>query len=125
MLYSPIEKHWVRGMLMNVEDVTEMEVWKEKVAQDISDIKQRQRENETALSSVKSDVHKLQVTVQLQDREINSLKDTLSEIKDDTNFIRRKLDKDKEEQLKQYKNMTWKIVGGVVLAVILVQLGLQ
>ena len=110
---------------MNVEDVTEMEVWKEKVAQDISDIQQRQRENETALSSVKSDVHKLQVTGQLQDREINSLKDTLSEIKDDTNFIRRKLDKDKEEQLKQYKNMTWKIVGGVVLAVILVQLGLQ
>ena len=109
----------------SIKDVTEMEVWKEKVAQDISDIKQRQRENETALSSVKSDVHKLQVTVQLQDREINSLKDTLSEIKDDTNFIRRKLDKDKEEQLKQYKNMTWKIVGGVVLAVILVQLGLQ
>ena len=102
-----------------------MEVWKERVSQEIADIKQRQRENENSLSTVKSDIHKLQITVQLQDKEISSLKDTLTEIKDDTNFIRRRIDKDREEQLKQYKNLTWKIVGGVVLAVILVQLGLQ
>jgi len=63
------------------KDVTEMEVWKEKVVQDISDIKQRQRENETSLTSLKSDVHKLQITTQLQDKEINTLKDTLKEIK--------------------------------------------
>ena len=110
---------------MITEDVNEVEVWKEKVAQDITDIKQRQRDNENALSTVQSDVHKLQVTVKLQDQEINSLKETLREIKDDTNFIRSRMDKDKEEQLRQYKNMTWKIVGGVVLAVILIQLGLQ
>ena len=110
---------------MNIEDVTEMEVWKERVLREIAEIKQRQRDNENSLSTVKSDVHKLQVTVQLQDKEISSLKETLTEIKDDTNFIRRRIDKDREEQLKQYKNLTWKIVGGVVLAVILVQLGLQ
>lgn len=110
---------------MSTEDVTEMEVWKERVSQEIADIKQRQRDNENSLSSVKSDIHKLQVTVQLQDKEISSLKDTLTEIKDDTNFIRGRIDKDREEQLKQYKNLTWKIVGGVVLAVILVQIGLQ
>ena len=74
---------------------------------------------------MKSDIHKLQITVQLQDKEISSLKDTLTEIKDDTNFIRRRIDKDREEQLKQYKNLTWKIVGSVVLAIILIQLGLQ
>lgn len=102
-----------------------MEVWKERVSQEIADIKQRQRDNENSLSTVKSDIHKLQVTVQLQDKEISSLKDTLTEIKDDTNFIRGRIDKDREEQLKQYKNLTWKIVSGVVLAVILVQLGLQ
>lgn len=110
---------------MSTEDVTEMEVWKERVSQEIADIKQRQRDNENSLSTVKSDIHKLQVTVQLQDKEISSLKDTLTEIKDDTNFIRGRIDKDREEQLKQYKNLTWKIVSGVVLAVILVQLGLQ
>lgn len=110
---------------MSTEDVTEMEVWKERVSQEIADIKQRQRDNENSLSTVKSDIHKLQVTVQLQDKEISSLKDTLTEIKDDTNFIRGRIDKDREEQLKQYKNLTWKIVGGIVLAVILVQLGLQ
>ena len=110
---------------MSAEDVTEMEVWKERVSQEIADIKQRQRENENSLSTVKSDIHKLQVTVQLQDKEISSLKDTLTEIKDDTNFIRGRIDKDREEQLKQYKNLTWKIVGSVVLAIILLQLGLQ
>lgn len=107
------------------KDVTEMEVWKEKVVQDISDIKQRQRESETALTSLKSDVHKLQITTQLQDKEINTLKDTLKEIKDDTNFIRKRMDKDREEQLKQYKSMTWKIVAAIVTAVILTFFGLQ
>lgn len=107
------------------EEVADMEVWKERVSQDISDIKQRQRENENALSIVKQDIHKLQVAVQLQEEKIIALKETLSEIKDDTNFIRGRIDKDREEQLKQYKSLTWKIVGGVVLAVILVQLGLQ
>lgn len=110
---------------MSTEGVTEMEVWKERVSQEIADIKQRQREAENYLSTVKSEIHKLQITVQLQDKEINSLKDTLTEIKDDTNFIRRRIDKDREEQLKQYKNLTWKIVGSVVLAIILIQLGLQ
>ena len=49
--------------------MTEMEVWKERVSQEIADIKQRQRDNENSLSTVKSDIHKLQVTVQLQDKE--------------------------------------------------------
>ena len=107
------------------KDVTEMEVWKEKVVQDISDIKQRQRENENSLSTLQSDVHKLQITTQLQDKEINALKDTLKEIKDDTNFIRKRMDKDREEQLKQYKNMTWKVVVAVITAGVLAFLGLQ
>ena len=102
-----------------------MEVWKEKVVQDISDIKQRQRENENALTSLRSDVHKLQITTQLQDKEISALKDTLKEIKDDTNFIRKRMDKDREEQLKQYKNMTWKIVAAIITAGILTFFGLQ
>lgn len=112
-------------MAYEAKEVTEMEVWKEKVIQDINDIKQRQRENETALTSLKTDVHKLQITTQLQDKEINALKDTLKEIKDDTNFIRKRMDQDREEQLKQYKNMTWKIVAAIVTAGILAFLGLQ
>ena len=102
-----------------------METWKERVVQDINDIKQRQRENETALTNLKSDVHKLQITTQLQDKEINTMKDTLREIKDDTNFIRSRMDKDREEQLKQYRNMTWKIVAAIITAGVLASFGLQ
>lgn len=112
-------------MAYEAKEVTDMEVWKEKVIQDINDIKQRQRENEAALTSLKSDVHKLQITTQLQDKEISALKDTLKEIKDDTNFIRKRMDQDREEQLKQYKNMTWKIVAAIITAGILAFLGLQ
>lgn len=107
----------------SIKDVTEMEVWKEKVTQDINDIRQRQRENETSLNTVKSDVHKLQVTTQLQDKEINTLKEALKEIKNDTSFIRERMDKDREEQLKQYKNMTWKIVGAILIGCIGIAFG--
>ena len=110
---------------METKEVTDMEGWKEKVTQDINDIRQRQRENETSLNAIRSDVHKLQVSDQLQDKEINSLKETLGEIKDDTNFIRNRMDKDREEQLRQYKQTTWKIVVAIVTAGILAFLGLQ
>ena len=110
---------------METKEVTDMEVWKEKVTQDINDIRQRQRENETSLNAIRSDVHKLQVSDQLQDKEINSLKETLGEIKDDTNFIRNRRDKDRDEQLRLYKQTTWKIVVAIVTAGILAFLGLQ
>ena len=76
---------------MTREDVKDVDVWKESIQQDISDIKQRQQQNESTLSGVVSDVHKLQVSDQLQNREITSLKETLRQIQDDTAWIRRKI----------------------------------
>lgn len=72
-------------------DEENMDVWKDRVQQDLNDIKQRQQRNEGELSDIRSDVHKLQVSDQLQNQEINSLKETLSEIKSDTSWIRRKI----------------------------------
>ena len=68
-----------------------MDVWQNKVQQDLTDLRQRQRENETKLNAVVGDIHKLQVSDQLQDKEIASLRETLTEIKEDTNWIRRKI----------------------------------
>lgn len=76
---------------MPSEDVINMDVWKDRVQQDINDIKHRQRENEKGLSDVKSDVHKLQLSEQLQNKEIDGLKETLSRIQDDTTWIRRRI----------------------------------
>src|SRR5690625_3685421 len=73
------------------EDVANMDVWKDRVQSDINDIKQRQRENENKLSDISTDVHKLQVSDQLQNKEISGLKDTLSRIQDDTTWIRRRI----------------------------------
>lgn len=73
------------------EDVKDVDVWREGIQQDINDIKQRQQQNESTLSGVISDVHKLQVSDQLQNQEITSLKETLRQIQDDTSWIRRKI----------------------------------
>lgn len=76
---------------MAQEDVKDVDVWRESIQQDISDIKQKQQQNESTLSGVISDVHKLQVSDQLQNQEITSLKETLRQIQDDTSWIRRKI----------------------------------
>lgn len=54
-----------------------MEVWKENIQQDIS--------------RMRDDIRDLQMNDKLQDQEISTLKATLSEIKEDTNWIRRKI----------------------------------
>ena len=107
------------------EESTKMEEWQNRVQQDITEIKQRQSENEGRLSKVVSDVHKLEISDQLQDKEINTLKTHLGEIKADTGFIRERMDKDREEQLRQYKNTTWKVVGAILVAGALTFLGLN
>jgi hypothetical protein len=68
-----------------------MEVWKEKVQQDISDVKRRQGENESKLNTVINDVHRLQVSDQLQDEKIESMRKALDNIQSDTQWIRRKI----------------------------------
>lgn len=77
--------------MKTTEDVVNMDVWQDRVTQDINDIKQRQRENEAALTGLKSDVHKLELSDQLQNKEISGLKDTLNRIQDDTTWIRRRI----------------------------------
>ena len=73
------------------EELTNMDVWQNRVQQDIVELRQRQRDNESKLGLMEKDIHKLQISDQLQDKEISSLKETLSEIKEDTNWIRRKI----------------------------------
>ncbi len=61
-----------------------MDVWKNQVQQDISDLKQGQ-------SQLKNDVASLQINDKLQDSEISYLRDMLKEIRNDTQWIRRKV----------------------------------
>ena len=68
-----------------------MDVWKDRVTQDITDLRQKQQQNEEKLNIAITDIHKLQVSDQLQDKEIDTLRNMMSEIKDDTSWIRRKI----------------------------------
>lgn len=81
-----------RGSIMTqAEGVVDVDVWKEKVQQDINELKINQNQQEKDLATIKKDIIDLQVNDKLQDREIASVKETLSEIKEDTNWIRRKI----------------------------------
>ncbi|GIN74042.1 hypothetical protein J14TS2_45170 [Bacillus sp. J14TS2] len=61
-----------------------MDVWKNQVQQDISDLKQEQ-------GQIKNDVAALKINDKLQDSEISYLRDMLKEIRNDTQWIRRKV----------------------------------
>ena len=72
-------------------EMDNMDVWKEKVQQDIAELKNGQTVLKSEQDRMKQDIHKLELSDQLQNQEINTIKSTLSEIKEDTNWIRRKI----------------------------------
>jgi len=72
-------------------EMADMDVWKEKVQQDINELKNGQSQIKNDQTTLKDDVAALKMNDKLQDQEINTLKLTLSEIKEDTNWIRRKI----------------------------------
>lgn len=74
-----------------MEGIDNMEVWKNQVQQDISELKNSQVHLKNEQERLKQDIHKLQLSDTLQNQEINTIKLTLSEIKEDTNWIRRKI----------------------------------
>ena len=76
---------------MPYRDVEEMDAWKAKVTQDITELKNSQSQIKTTQEGMQTDIHQLQISEKLQDREISNLKETLGEIKDDTNWIRRRI----------------------------------
>lgn len=68
-----------------------MDAWKEKIQSDINDLKNSQSNFKSEQDRIKQDIHKLELSDTLQNQEINTIKATLSEIKEDTNWIRRKI----------------------------------
>lgn len=66
-----------------------MDVWREKIQQDIVDLKDTQSEMGVVLQSAVEDISELKLNDKLQDKELESFKSTLDEIKDDTKWIRR------------------------------------
>ena len=76
---------------MATEELNNVEVWKEKIQQDISELKNNQTHLKNDQDKMKTDIQDLKMSDKLQDNEINNLKATLTEIKDDTSWIRRKI----------------------------------
>jgi uncharacterized coiled-coil DUF342 family protein len=73
------------------EELVSMEEWQNRVQQDINDLKNSQSRMDVSHAKVKDDIRDLQMSDKMQNQEINTLKENLTEIKDDTNWIRRKI----------------------------------
>ncbi|MEK3955292.1 hypothetical protein [Psychrobacillus sp. FSL K6-1464] len=73
------------------EEMANMEVWKNQVQQDISELKNSQVHLKNEQERMVQDIRNLQISDTLQNQEITTIKATLSEIKEDTNWIRRKI----------------------------------
>lgn len=69
----------------------DLDVWKEKIQQDVNEIKNNQSQIRNEQVDMRNDISILKVNDKLQDQEITTIKSSLSEIKDDTNWIRRKI----------------------------------
>lgn len=68
-----------------------MEEWKNRVQQDITDLKSEQSHFSREQMKQKDDIRDLQMSDTLQAQEIAALKEGLVEIKSDTSWIRRKI----------------------------------
>ena len=76
---------------MSAKGVGEMEEWQQRVNQDISELKQGQAQASSERTKMRDDIRDLQYNDRMQAQEISTLKESLSEIKSDTSWIRRKI----------------------------------
>src|SRR5699024_8354634 len=73
------------------KELSEMDVWKEKVQQDITDLKNNQNQFENEQRSLKSEIESLKTNDKMKDVEISNIKQRLKITQDDTIWIRRKV----------------------------------
>lgn len=80
--------------MRNDEDVEDVDIWKDRVQQNtqtINDLKQEQSQISNKQSRLGNSIQQLEIKDILQDKDIETLRITLSEIKEDTIWIRRKI----------------------------------
>ncbi|MEK3887240.1 hypothetical protein [Bacillus sp. FSL K6-3431] len=73
------------------EEFADMDVWQNRIQQDISELKNNQTQIRSEQLTQRDAIRDLQFSDKMQDQEIKTLKESLTEIKDDTNWIRRKI----------------------------------
>lgn len=69
----------------------DMQEWQNRIQQDITELKGEQSRLSGEQQTMKDAIRDLQFSDKLQDQEIKTLKETLTEIKSDTQWIRRKI----------------------------------
>lgn len=73
------------------KELAEVEEWQQRVNQDISELKQGQSHLSAEQTKMRDDIRDLHYNDRIQAREITTLRESLTEIKSDTSWIRRKI----------------------------------
>lgn len=76
---------------MSQRGVGEMDEWKNRIQQDITDLKSNYSHLKQEQTKQKDDIRDLQMSRTLQAQQIQALKEDIGEIKEDTSWIRRKI----------------------------------
>ena len=85
-----MSKNWGE-VRMKTKEWENMDVWKSAIESRLNDMQHKQNENVAKLNGALKDIADLKTSEKLQDIEISTIKSALSEIKEDTNWIRRKI----------------------------------
>lgn len=83
------------------------------------------RELKKQLERNTGDIHDLKVNQQVTQNSVGAIQESINELKLNFKQLDQKMDKDREEQLKQYKSAIWKVGIAIVSAVFLMFLGLN
>lgn len=76
---------------MQKEELVEVEMWRSNIESRIGDLQQKHNNNVQKLDGALKDIADLKVSIRLQDNRISAVENMLGDIKEDTNWIRRKI----------------------------------
>lgn len=103
---------------MSDKDVRLLEQNVKHNMEDIRELKKR-------VGSVEESVSDLKTNQQITNQSVSHVMEMLSELKVSFQTLDDKMDKDREEQLKAYKKATWQVAIAIIVAIFLIQLGLN
>lgn len=83
------------------------------------------RELKKKVSHHDKEIGDLKINQRVTSNTLNSLTESINDLKTSFKELDRKMDKDKEEQLKAYKSAVWKVGIAIITAFFLIQLGLK
>lgn len=98
-----------------------VELLEQNVKHNMEDI----RELKKRVGKMEEDVSDLKTNQQITNQNITHVSSALNELKASFKELDEKMDKERDQQLKDYKKAVWQVAIAIITAFLLIQLGIQ